>query len=47
VEEIAKGGGEKAIRRHEERGKLFVRDRIQKLLDPTSPFLELSPLAGC
>jgi len=46
VEEIAKGGGEKAIRRHEERGKLFVRDRIQKLLDPTSPFLELSPLAA-
>ncbi|GJQ15855.1 hypothetical protein GpartN1_g7646.t1 [Galdieria partita] len=46
VEEIAKGGGEKAIKRHEERGKWFVRDRIQKLLDPTSPFLELSQLAA-
>ncbi|GJD11154.1 Methylcrotonoyl-CoA carboxylase beta chain, mitochondrial [Galdieria sulphuraria] len=46
VEEIAKGGGEKAIKRHEERGKWFVRNRIQKLLDPTSPFLELSQLAA-
>jgi propionyl-CoA carboxylase len=31
---------------HEERGKLFVRDRIQKLIDPQTPFLELSALAG-
>lgn len=31
---------------HEERGKLFVRDRISKLIDPQTPFLELSPLAG-
>jgi propionyl-CoA carboxylase len=31
---------------HEERGKLFVRDRIAKLIDPQTPFLELSPLAG-
>jgi acetyl-CoA carboxylase carboxyltransferase component len=31
---------------HEGRGKLFVRDRIAKLIDPQTPFLELSPLAG-
>ena len=31
---------------HEERGKLFVRDRIAKLIDPQTPFLELSALAG-
>lgn len=40
------GGGAEARKRHEERGKLFVRDRIDKLLDPGSPFLELSPLAA-
>ncbi|MCC7441593.1 MAG: methylcrotonoyl-CoA carboxylase [Bdellovibrionales bacterium] len=32
--------------RHESRGKLFVRDRVKKLLDPGTPFLELSPLAA-
>jgi acetyl-CoA carboxylase carboxyltransferase component len=40
------GGGEKYRQRHEERGKLFVRERIERLLDPGSPFLELSPLAA-
>ena len=40
------GGGELAQKRHAEQGKLFVRDRIDKLLDPGSPFLELSPLAA-
>ncbi|HNS01395.1 MAG TPA: carboxyl transferase domain-containing protein [Anaerolineae bacterium] len=40
------GGGERARQRHAEQGKLFVRERIDKLLDPGSPFLELSPLAG-
>ncbi len=40
------GGGEKYQRRHEAQGKLFVRERIDKLLDPGSPFLELSPLAA-
>ncbi|MBM4424392.1 MAG: methylcrotonoyl-CoA carboxylase [Chloroflexi bacterium] len=40
------GGGEKYRRRHEAQGKLFVRDRIDKLLDLKSPFLELSPLAA-
>lgn len=40
------GGGEKYRRRHEQLGKLFVRDRIERLLDPGSPFLELSTLAA-
>ena len=35
-----------SLERHQKRGKLFVRDRIECLLDPGSPFLELSPLAG-
>ncbi|MEK9748922.1 MAG: carboxyl transferase domain-containing protein, partial [Pseudomonadales bacterium] len=43
---IAKGGGEKNVARHESRGKLFVRDRINLLIDPGSPFLELSQLAA-
>jgi 3-methylcrotonyl-CoA carboxylase beta subunit len=43
---VRQGGGEKARQRHEERNKLFVRDRIDGLLDPGSPFLELSPLAA-
>ncbi|WP_147652112.1 carboxyl transferase domain-containing protein [Vulcaniibacterium gelatinicum] len=42
----AEGGGAKARARHTERGKLLVRDRIAALLDPGSPFLELSPLAA-
>jgi 3-methylcrotonyl-CoA carboxylase beta subunit len=41
-----RGGGEKARKRHEERGKLPVRDRIELLLDPSTAFLELSPLAA-
>jgi acetyl-CoA carboxylase carboxyltransferase component len=40
------GGGERYRKRHAEQGKLFVRERIDKLLDPGSPFLELSPLAA-
>jgi acetyl-CoA carboxylase carboxyltransferase component len=40
------GGGERYQQRHREQGKLFVRDRIDKLLDNGSPFLELSPLAA-
>lgn len=41
-----KGGGEKMVRRHHARGKILVRERIDLLLDPMAPFLELSPLAG-
>ena len=44
--EARRGGGEKARRRHEERGKLPVRDRVDLLLDPGTAFLELSPLAA-
>ncbi len=40
------GGGPQAQQRHAEQGKLFVRERIDRLLDPGSPFLELSPLAA-
>jgi len=44
--EVHQGGGEKYRKRQESQGKLFVRDRIERLLDPGSPFLELSPLAA-
>ena len=40
------GGGEKYVNRHHDRGKLTARERIELLLDPDSPFLELSPLAA-
>src|SRR5437762_1207311 len=40
------GGDEKSIARHKERGKLPVRERIDRLIDPGSAFLELSPLAA-
>ncbi len=40
------GGTESARRRHVERGKLLPRTRVDTLLDPGSPFLELSPLAA-
>uniref|UniRef100_A0A336M791 Probable methylcrotonoyl-CoA carboxylase beta chain, mitochondrial n=1 Tax=Culicoides sonorensis TaxID=179676 RepID=A0A336M791_CULSO len=43
---VMQGGGPEAIKRHTSKGKLLVRDRISKLLDNGSPFLELSPLAG-
>ncbi|HKT31502.1 MAG TPA: carboxyl transferase domain-containing protein [Gammaproteobacteria bacterium] len=42
----ALGGSEKARKKHTQRGKLLARDRIEALLDPGSPFLELSPLAA-
>ncbi|HNQ05652.1 MAG TPA: acyl-CoA carboxylase subunit beta [Tetrasphaera sp.] len=47
--ELAKavaGGGDQAIARHHKRGKLTARERIELLLDPDAPFLELAPLAG-
>jgi 3-methylcrotonyl-CoA carboxylase beta subunit/propionyl-CoA carboxylase len=40
------GGGAKYVQRHREQGKLPVRQRIARLIDGGSPFLELSPLAG-
>jgi acetyl-CoA carboxylase carboxyltransferase component len=44
--QVREGGGERYQARHREQGKLFVRDRIDKLLDPGSPFLEVAPLAA-
>jgi 3-methylcrotonyl-CoA carboxylase beta subunit len=44
--EVRRGGDERSRQRHIERGKLLVRDRVDRLLDPGSPFLELSPLAA-
>jgi 3-methylcrotonyl-CoA carboxylase beta subunit len=46
LERAAAGGGEKARARHTERGKLLPRERVDRLLDPGSPFLELAPLAA-
>jgi 3-methylcrotonyl-CoA carboxylase beta subunit len=40
------GGSQAARTKHTDRGKLLVRDRVDRLLDPGSPFLELSPLAA-
>jgi acetyl-CoA carboxylase carboxyltransferase component len=40
------GGGPKYVKRHRDRGKLTVRERVELLIDPDSPFLELSALAG-
>jgi acetyl-CoA carboxylase carboxyltransferase component len=44
--EVARGGGEKAVERHRSRGKLTARERIDRLLDPGTAFLELSALAA-
>jgi 3-methylcrotonyl-CoA carboxylase beta subunit len=46
IARVAQGGGEKARERHVGRGKLLPRERVDRLLDPGSPFLELSPLAA-
>ena len=43
---VRKGGDEQAQKRQREQGKLFVRERIDRLLDEGAPFLELSPLAA-
>ncbi len=43
---VGLGGGEAARAKHVARGKLLPRDRIEMLLDPGAPFLELSPLAA-
>jgi 3-methylcrotonyl-CoA carboxylase beta subunit len=44
--EAASGGPEKLKERHASRGKLLPRDRVLRLIDPGSPFLELSPMAA-
>jgi 3-methylcrotonyl-CoA carboxylase beta subunit len=46
LKKSAAGGGEKARAKHVARGKLPPRERVQMLLDPGTPFLELAPLAA-
>ncbi|MBP6008647.1 MAG: methylcrotonoyl-CoA carboxylase [Rhodoferax sp.] len=46
VTQVEQGGGDAARAKHTARGKLLPRDRVQMLLDPGTPFLELSPLAA-
>jgi acetyl-CoA carboxylase carboxyltransferase component len=46
VARASAGGGERYLQRHREQGKLPVRERIARLIDPGSPLLELSPLAA-
>ena len=46
LDEAAAGGGERAVRRLRARGKMPIRERIANLLDPASPFLEISALAA-
>jgi 3-methylcrotonyl-CoA carboxylase beta subunit len=46
IARAALGGSERARKRHLSRGKLLPRQRVERLLDPGTPFLELSPLAA-
>jgi 3-methylcrotonyl-CoA carboxylase beta subunit len=46
IERVRQGGGERARERHLARGKLLPRERVDHLLDPGAPFLELSPMAA-
>ncbi len=46
IETVSAGGGEAARAKHTARGKLLPRERVQRLLDPGTPFLELAPLAA-
>jgi acetyl-CoA carboxylase carboxyltransferase component len=46
LDEARAGGGEEAVRRHREQGKLLVRERVERLLDPGTPFLEIGALAA-
>src|SRR5262252_9713578 len=46
LQHVQAGGGERAVALHRQRGKLLARERIDTLLDPGAPFLELSALAA-
>ncbi len=46
IQQVQKGGGAEAIARHHKRNKLLVRERIELLCDPDTPFLEFSSLAA-
>ena len=43
---VKEGGGARAVERHRSRGKLLPRERIERIIDPGSPFLEIGSLAG-
>lgn len=47
LEKVKSRNEERSVKRHKERGKLLARERIDLLIDPNTPFLELSPLAAC
>jgi acetyl-CoA carboxylase carboxyltransferase component len=47
LDEVRQGGPESQRERHKKRGKLLVRERLERLFDPGTPFLELSALASC
>jgi acetyl-CoA carboxylase carboxyltransferase component len=44
--QVARGGGERAVERHRSRGKLTARERVDRLVDPDTAFLELNALAA-
>ncbi|MEE8142534.1 MAG: methylcrotonoyl-CoA carboxylase, partial [Planctomycetota bacterium] len=44
--QVEREGRDESLKRHQARGKLFVRERLQLLLDPGSPFLEIGALAA-
>ncbi|XP_009774084.1 methylcrotonoyl-CoA carboxylase beta chain, mitochondrial [Nicotiana sylvestris] len=46
IQKVMEGGGAEAVKRHRSRNKLLPRERIERLIDPGSSFLELSQLAG-
>ncbi len=47
LETARRGGGPEALKRHKEQGKRTARERIERLLDPSTPFLEIAALAAC
>lgn len=46
IAQVYKGGGEERIKQHRARNKMLARERIEAIIDPDTPFLELSPLAA-
>ncbi len=46
IEENTRGGSERAVKKHKDRNKLLARERIDLLVDPNTPFMELSPMAA-
>jgi 3-methylcrotonyl-CoA carboxylase beta subunit len=46
LQKVKEGGGSESVKRHHERKKYLVRERIERIIDEGSPFIELSPLAG-